>query len=60
VPSGTSIGSVWNAIVDTSAPATTVRNAAYNGSLTPGGSTTFGMTVNGSGTGLGTPVCIAT
>jgi hypothetical protein len=60
MPSGTSIGSVWNAIVDTSAPATTVRNAAYNGSLTPGGSTTFGITVNGSGTGLGTPVCTAT
>ncbi|TCB93402.1 endoglucanase [Micromonospora zingiberis] len=35
--------SVWNAVTETSAGEVTARHAGYNGSLAPGGSTTFGL-----------------
>jgi hypothetical protein len=59
LPSGVQISSVWNATVDSSAPPTTLRNAPYNGALAASASTTFGMTLNGSGQDLGTPTCTA-
>lgn len=59
LPSGDQISAVWNAAVDASAPATTVRNVSYNGTLAPSASTSWGMTLTGSGQNLGTPVCTA-
>ena len=35
----------------------TVHNASYNGSLAPGTSTTWGMTLNGDDRDLGTLSC---
>jgi hypothetical protein len=49
----------WNAVVDPSRPATTVHNASYNGSLAPGASTTWGMTLSGDDRDLGTFSCTA-
>jgi cellulase/cellobiase CelA1 len=60
LPSGVAVASIWNASVDSSAPATTVRNAGYNGTIPAGGSTSFGMTLSGSDQNLGLPVCTAT
>ncbi|RIV39718.1 cellulose binding domain-containing protein [Micromonospora radicis] len=37
------IQSVWNAVVQTTAADVTAGHAGYNGSLAPGGSTTFGL-----------------
>ncbi|MEV4845995.1 cellulose binding domain-containing protein [Micromonospora matsumotoense] len=39
------ISALWNGVASTSGADVTVRNASYNGTLTPGGSTTFGMLV---------------
>jgi endoglucanase len=47
-PAGTSVGSLWNGVAGT--PAVTVRNAAHNGALAAGASTTFGFVGNGSAT----------
>ncbi|WP_203995188.1 cellulose binding domain-containing protein, partial [Sphaerisporangium rufum] len=47
-PGGQSISSLWNGTQSTSGSSVTVRNAAYNGSVPAGGSTTFGFTANGS------------
>lgn len=38
----------WNAVPEGSGAGVTFRNAAYNGTLAPGASTTFGMLVAGS------------
>lgn len=38
----------WNAVVEGSGADVTARNASYNGTLSPGTSTTFGMLVAGS------------
>jgi hypothetical protein len=46
---GQRIVSGWNAAVSASGSAATAVNAAYNGSLAPGGSTTFGMQLAGTG-----------
>ncbi|WBB80190.1 lytic polysaccharide monooxygenase [Micromonospora sp. WMMD882] len=46
--SGQSINQVWNATSTTSGSTVTVTNAAYNGSLSAGGKTTFGFTANGN------------
>ncbi|NUS16548.1 MAG: cellulose-binding protein [Streptomyces sp.] len=59
LPSGVQVSSIWNAAVDPSAPATTMRNVSYNGSLQPSGTTSWGMTLNGSSQSLGTPTCTA-
>jgi endo-1,4-beta-xylanase len=45
--SGQSITSLWNGVNSGSSGAVTVKNAAYNGSIAPGASTTFGFTGNG-------------
>jgi cellulase/cellobiase CelA1 len=42
---GERIVSMWNAVREDSGADVTARNAAYNGRLAPGGSTTFGMLV---------------
>jgi endo-1,4-beta-xylanase len=47
--SGQSIGSLWNGVNTGTSGAVTVRNAAYNGTLAPAASTTFGFTANGNG-----------
>jgi cellulase/cellobiase CelA1 len=39
---------VWKAVVEGGGPDVTVRNAAYNGTLAPDGSTTFGLLVAAS------------
>ncbi|WP_327292642.1 cellulose binding domain-containing protein [Streptomyces sp. NBC_01198] len=59
LPQGVTIGSVWNAAADASAPATTLRNVAYNGTLAPSASTSWGMTLSGTDQSLGTPSCTA-
>ena len=48
--SGQAISSVWNGVNTGSTGNVTVRNAAYNGTLTANGSTTFGFTATGNGT----------
>ena len=47
-PSGQSITNFWNATITSSGSAVTTKNASYNGALGAGGSTTFGMQLNGS------------
>ncbi len=42
LPSGQQITSSWNATVTQSGSAVTAKNFAYNGTLAPGGSTSFG------------------
>jgi endoglucanase len=42
-PAGTSVTSLWNGVLSTSGSTVTVRNAAHNGALAPGASTTFGF-----------------
>ena len=46
---GQRVVSVWNATVSTLNGTATAVNAAYNGSLAPGASTTFGMQLAGAG-----------
>ena len=46
--SGQAITQVWNGEVSTSGSTVSVRNAPYNGSLPPSGSTTFGFLSSGS------------
>ncbi|MET8067959.1 cellulose binding domain-containing protein, partial [Micromonospora sp. NPDC005313] len=41
---GQQVNSAWNANVTTSGTLVTARNVAYNGSLAPGASTSFGFT----------------
>ncbi|MEU7834393.1 cellulose binding domain-containing protein [Nonomuraea sp. NPDC049129] len=47
-PGGQSISSLWNGTQSGSGSAVTVSNAAYNGSIAAGASTTFGFTANGT------------
>ncbi len=47
-PGSQSIVNYWNAAVTSSGAAVTANNLGYNGSLGAGGSTTFGLQVNGS------------
>ena len=46
--SGQTITQIWNGMLSTSGSTATVTNVSYNGSLPPGGSTTFGFLANGS------------
>ncbi|MFI1094234.1 cellulose binding domain-containing protein [Streptomyces sp. NPDC020917] len=48
LPSGQSVGNLWNGVNTGTTGSITVRNADYNGALTPGASTTFGFVVNAS------------
>ncbi|MEV0605422.1 lytic polysaccharide monooxygenase [Polymorphospora rubra] len=45
---GQSIGTLWSGTHTVSGSQVTVTNAAWNGSLAPGGSTTFGFTASGT------------
>ncbi|MFG1839620.1 cellulose binding domain-containing protein [Micromonospora sp. NPDC049175] len=47
--SGQAISSLWGGINTGTTGAVTVRNAAYNGTLAPNASTTFGFTATGNG-----------
>jgi cellulose binding protein with CBM2 domain len=46
---GQKVVSAWNAAASTSGSTATAINASYNGRLVPGGSTTFGMQLAGTG-----------
>lgn len=48
--SGQTITSLWNGVNSGTSGAITVKNAAYNGTIGAGSSTTFGYTANGSAT----------
>jgi hypothetical protein len=54
------ISNSWNATVKQSGTQVTASNASYNGSIAAGGSTTYGMTVNGSNSSLSALTCTAT
>ncbi|MFG1866406.1 endo-1,4-beta-xylanase [Microbispora bryophytorum] len=47
-PGGQTFSSLWNGTQSVSGSSVTVRNAAYNGSIAAGASTTFGFTANGT------------
>jgi Cellulose binding domain len=49
LPAGTSMGTYWDALVATSGQHVTATNRNYNGSLSPGTSTTFGFVAVGTG-----------
>ena len=49
LPSGSTLGSFWDARLTTSGQHVTAVNQSWNGSLAPGASTTFGFNVNGTG-----------
>jgi Cellulose binding domain len=50
----------WNATVTQSGTKVSAVNASYDGSIAAGGSTTFGMVVNGSSSSLSALTCTAT
>jgi chitodextrinase len=57
-PGSESILAVWNGVTQDGGVDVTIRNASYNGTLPPGGSTTFGMVVAaGAPPGNITPAC---
>jgi poly(3-hydroxybutyrate) depolymerase len=60
MPSGQSVSQVWNGTLTTSGSSTTVANAAYNGVLTPGSATSFGLLVSGSAGPVPTLTCYRT
>ncbi|WP_413775727.1 lytic polysaccharide monooxygenase [Micromonospora sp. RTGN7] len=49
-PGGQTINNLWNGSYTTSGSTTTVTNAAYNGTVAPEGTTTFGFVANSTGT----------
>ena len=55
-----SITSSWNAAITTSGTAVTASNESYNGSLSAGGSTTWGIVVTGSNPALSSLTCTPT
>jgi hypothetical protein len=55
-----SISDSWDAVVTQTGEQVTAVNESYNGSLSAGGSTTFGMTVNGSNPALSALTCAPT
>lgn len=57
VPSGTTIGSVWNGTYAPAGDLATVRSVDWNRSLAAGASTTFGFTANSNGTTLPSASC---
>ncbi|WP_143218991.1 chitinase [Actinokineospora bangkokensis] len=52
LPSGTTLGSYWDALLTSSGNHHTFVNREYNGSLAPGAAVTFGFLGNGSGAPL--------
>ncbi len=57
LPSGQTVTQLWNGTFTQSGTQVTVTNASYNGTLSPGGSTTFGFL--GSGNGSSPPTAIS-
>ncbi len=55
-----SITSSWNAAITTSGAKVTASNASYNGSLSTGGATTWGIVVTGSNPALSSLTCTPT
>ncbi|WP_190109813.1 glycoside hydrolase family 18 chitinase [Streptomyces cinnamoneus] len=53
LPSGTAIGSYWDALVTTSGAHHTAKNREYNGTVAPGASVTFGFVATGDGAPTG-------
>ena len=49
LPSGSSLGTFWDARLSTSGQHVTAVNQSWNGSLAPGASTAFGFVVSGNG-----------
>jgi Cellulose binding domain len=54
------ISNSWNAAVTQSGEKVSASNESYNGSISAGGTTTYGMTVNGSNSALSALTCTAT
>ncbi|MET9632810.1 cellulose binding domain-containing protein [Lentzea sp. NPDC006480] len=55
LPGGHTVTQIWNGVASGSG---TVTNASYNGTISPGGSTTFGFLASGSGApAIGTATC---
>ncbi|MCA6095839.1 cellulose-binding domain-containing protein, partial [Streptomyces sp. SCA3-4] len=52
-PSGTAIGSYWDALVTSSGTHHTAKNREYNGTVAPGASVTFGFVATGDGAPAG-------
>jgi chitinase len=52
-PSGTSVGSAWDATVTSSGTHWTAKNLSWNGSVAPGASISFGFNGTGSGSPTG-------
>jgi cellulase/cellobiase CelA1 len=50
LPGGQAVTSAWNAVVTVSGSAVTARNMSYNGTIAPGGSTSFGYQGTHGGT----------
>jgi hypothetical protein len=50
LPAGQTVTSAWNAVVSVSGSAVTARNMSYNGTIAPGGSTSFGYQGTHGGT----------
>lgn len=55
--SSQTIANSWNAAVTQSGAQVSAANESYNGSIAPGGSTTWGMVVNGANQPLVHPTC---
>jgi hypothetical protein len=49
LPTGSSLGTFWDALVTVSGQHVVARNRDYNGTVAAGASTSFGFNVNGSG-----------
>ncbi|MFF7727344.1 glycosyl hydrolase family 18 protein [Streptomyces sp. NPDC008001] len=52
-PSGTTVGSYWDALLTNSGSHYTAKNREYNGTIAPGASVTFGFVATGDGTPAG-------
>jgi len=53
LPSGTTVGSYWDALLTQSGSHYTFKNREYNGTLAPGASVSFGWVSGGTGTPTG-------
>ena len=59
LPSGETVRSVWNATASPSSGAVTATAVAYNASVPAGGSTTWGVVVDGGSPPLPAMTCTA-
>ncbi|WP_158841472.1 cellulose binding domain-containing protein [Saccharothrix deserti] len=57
LPGGQSLANIWGGVNTGTSGAVTVKNAAYNGSVGAGASTTFGFVVNGGSSTPGDLTC---